>query len=445
MDAINLNVLTDDGVLSTSCVRYWEITDQGEFVYTVSTIASELGVPANKASKIIGEACQAFSSTIKCRGCGQEYVYTNRSDYLNRNRSSTSYPWTCQKCLQKQQQIRQEQQQIQVQKMRSLVREQLNPNKLFIVHPDSLSLYDAVYYLSVIRSGSSEDFSFINPINNFTAKLSPSHDFDKDILLHLRNRKLISIHHESDIDAFFINSDTNEVHFYPEKVKWIPLVAYERGRVREAIELLELVFQQGLWTHSWKEDFQILGRKIAIQECGEYLKYCLDEHHLPFKVGEKTIMALDLALDYFSVAQIYNFIWSAARNAAAFYQRQKGNVTSQHAANTVVRRIQDSVERSRDEQWEVKPFGRSYALPRTMISQVFFSTALHISDGGFTTPPNKWTYPELQPIRGSSSLPKFIDEGNSLIETDNGIKTLTNRSNHIEQSRRAKKRKKRRH
>jgi hypothetical protein len=90
-------------------------------------------------------------------------------------------------------------------------------------------------------------------------------------------------------------------------------------------------------------------------------------------------------LEEYSVAQAYNFIWRAAKDAAAFYQR--GGVNKQYAANTVVRAIQRQAERALSEGWEVKAYRRDFRCPQSMIGQILFDTCLQIGDVGFTQTP----------------------------------------------------------
>jgi hypothetical protein len=52
---------------------------------------------------------------------------------------------------------------------------------------------------------------------------------------------------------------------------------------------------------------------------------------------------------------VYSFIWRAAKDAAAFYVRER--VTKRHAANTVVGAIERSAERAVANGWDVKDFG----------------------------------------------------------------------------------------
>ena len=394
MSIVNLQARTQDETLIKLCQQYWQIDTSGQFIYTVASLAKTFGVPSNKIPKLVEQNCVAASTSIKCATCSRPYVYSSRADYQTRSRYPARQYWICHNCTHQSQRKQQEERLSQEQQQRELLRIRFDPSKFSLSDPSQLSLEDAVYYLSVIRLGASEDFTQINPAYTFPSRLTTSEEFDTEVIVHLYQNEMIAIHPESRMDAFTISD--NEIRYGPRNVTWSPLVAFERGAAQEAVEFLEYIFQVSLWRDEWKAEVESLGRRIALEECLEYLIHSMDEHHLPLKVGDKTKLVLNLALEHFSVAQIYNFIWRAARDAAAFYQR--GGVTPHHAANTAVGTIQRMVERSRDEKWDVKAYGRSFALPRTMVSQVLFSTVLHIADGGFTTRPSDWSFPEIRSL-----------------------------------------------
>ena len=114
--------------------------------------------------------------------------------------------------------------------------------------------------------------------------------------------------------------------------------------------------------------------------------FVLDEHHLPFNPGAKTTQYLEYALENFSTAQVFNTIWKAARDAAAYYQR--ADISKRQAANSAISSIQRTSERAIAENWELKPFGRNFNCPQTMISEVLYNTVLKLGADGFKILPS---------------------------------------------------------
>ena len=81
------------------------------------------------------------------------------------------------------------------------------------------------------------------------------------------------------------------------------------------------------------------------------------------------------------MAQVYNFIWRATKDAAAYYMRS--SISKRQAANSVVGNISRNMERALANGWDVKPFNRNYNLPQSSLSRIIFNVVLGTDDGGF--------------------------------------------------------------
>jgi len=88
-----------------------------------------------------------------------------------------------------------------------------------------------------------------------------------------------------------------------------------------------------------------------------------------------------------SYDQAHNFIWKAARDAAAFYVRK--GTSKAHAANIIPGAIQRTADRAIAENWDIKPFNRDFRAPQSMVSEVLFNAALKIGEDGFKKIPPK--------------------------------------------------------
>src|SRR5262249_52948054 len=151
------------------------------------------------------------------------------------------------------------------------------------------------------------------------------------------------------------------------------------------LEELEELLTSDDWPANWHADSEELHRIVALQECLQYMRLIMREHGFEPKIGEKTLLVLKTALANFSIGQVYNFLWRAARDAAAFYVRE--GISKAHAANIVPGSIQRMAERARAEGWQVKTYRRDFRAPQSQLSQVLFTMALQLPDGGFTTIP----------------------------------------------------------
>lgn len=104
----------------------------------------------------------------------------------------------------------------------------------------------------------------------------------------------------------------------------------------------------------------------------------LGEHNLEMKQGEGTLTGLVDALATFSLGQVFNFIYRATKDSAAYYQR--GGMNKRQAANSTVGRISAAADRARANGWEIKSFGRPWTLPLSAIGETFFSKVMWQAD-----------------------------------------------------------------
>jgi len=248
-----------------------------------------------------------------------------------------------------------------------------------------MSFSDAIYMLSVIRTGASEDLEYIVPHEYYEIPLSPCEDFDEEILMHLYNAEALFIHPGSQNETVeIVKKDPLSLRFYPLSVHWL-LHYSDVKRPEQIVEDLERILtSKKEWPATWSSEVSALRIRVALEESLQYLRYVMREHGFNFTIGEKTIQIVKSLLNKFSVAQIYNFSWRAAKDAAAFYQRK--HVTKQHAANTVTGSIQRLSEKALVEGWEVKAYKRNYNMPQCMVSQVLYNTTLQIGNAGFDRP-----------------------------------------------------------
>jgi len=245
----------------------------------------------------------------------------------------------------------------------------------------SISLKHAVSLLSVIRLTASENFQIILPISTAQKKLAPTSDYQYKILVDLYNEDLLYVHPHSNSEAFNFDVDNTKIEsFYPLNISWaLPI------EEKITVEKLETTFQNMEWEEGWDVEIKSIWKEIALNECLEYLLYIMKDHGFDFKPGDKTILTINNILNDFSVSQIFNFIWSAAKSAASYYMREKP--PKQQAANSVVGTLQRNAERAKAEQWDITHYKRDRRCPQTMISEVFFNAVLQIGDEGFNKPP----------------------------------------------------------
>lgn len=381
MSIMNLRFLTADENIQNICRMYWELNSEGKFVYTVTYIAKQFDISSRDLGSLVEANCQAISD-IKCSSCGKHYIYSNRSDYQSYQRYSQP-SWTCPECTERE--INEAKaKELEVQRNQiEIIKRYFSSISSSPININEVSFENAVCLLSLIRGGAEEDLSFIAPLWTFKQPLAPDQDFGIELVRQLYQQNLIRIHPDSSPDAFEFEGN-NIKWVYLNRLKWAVPVDNNTNTAIEFVGRVETVFQNMNWPNHWYDEQLSFSRKIALHECLQYLKVCLEEHSFTFTPGDKTILVFSSVLEDYSIGQVFNFIWRAAKDAAAFYVREK--VPKQHAANTVVGSIQRQAEKARAEKWEIKPYRRDFRCPQSLISQVLFNAVLQIGEDSLNKP-----------------------------------------------------------
>jgi hypothetical protein len=160
--------------------------------------------------------------------------------------------------------------------------------------------------------------------------------------------------------------------------------------IPEALRTIDTMANEGFWLPSAEtvvNEAVALWKELALHECLETFQHQGELHNLQPPSGDKTSLTFQSLLEDFSVAQVYNIVWSAARNGAAYYQR--GGITKSQAANSMVGGCRSRGDKARVEGWEVKPYSRNFDRPRSELSLVLHDVFLKIGELGFTHKPSK--------------------------------------------------------
>ena len=367
---MQLEILIDNELCASICEDYWLQDEDGKFVLKVQEIAVKHEMKAHIVSQYVKQHAYIWSASICCRCCEEPYRFSTRIQYQERNRYAGSI---CQECSES------ARKNIVAQKRNSLLQfRQAAVNS----KPDlaTLDLRSTIYLLAIIHALSNEDLSAIEPLNDYPDyTLSPDPVFDRCILRHLIDKHLLLINLDSSPEAVMLNvDDTATINFVMSTFDF----ALDQQEISKFIhDFLDTEILQNM-KHS--PELIELCKEVQVQECLAFLTVKLEEHQLYFSPGEKTQHTLRQCLESFSVAQTYNFIWRATRDAAAYYMRS--NVSKKQAANTVVRSISRSLEQALAYDWDVKAFSRNYDLPQSSLSHIIFNILLGTDDGGFKQP-----------------------------------------------------------
>ena len=266
----------------------------------------------------------------------------------------------------------------------NLIKKVYEKDKFTSISENDLTLEDKLYLSVLIRAALDENIGKLKPLSSINEKLTPTGSFTKELIKTLTGRRLIVPDSTSSVDAFVDNEDFPYSYYINDVLYWLNITSADNN-YRNMIQRLMYPSQEEF--EKDKEFCFTMWRKVALNECIEYLLYSLDKVGFEFSPGEKTNKVFENLLDYFSVSQIYSIIYRAVANSTKFYQEKA--ISKQRAANSVITSCESFGERAIAEGWRLSKYRRDYNLPETLISKVFFTSILKIAFMGFDEVPTE--------------------------------------------------------
>lgn len=364
--------------LAELCSMYWATNDDGSFTYTVKVLAQQFREPPHRISKIVAQACYARSISRRCSECNRGFVYSSRSDWTS---SARLAPTRCTTCLgaERRQQEEARKQTHEVKKA-AILNEFKVENTGPTPNAEDLDLDAALALAALFEDGEETSKGISVPTTDRADRLTPTPSYDFALLKLMIEQGLVRVHPSSALEAFAWNEDgTLDSQHYPTLASYYlsgtgPL----GGRVTAYLESLNHVISRESWPEPWFEQLYDFWFDVAVAECKAYVVHMLKRHELDFKPGQKTDDVLRRALRWYSIGQMYYFIWRAARDSAAYRAREK--VPAKQAANSAITRISADVDRAYAQGWQVSIYQRDQRLPISTLSHILFSRALKLDN-----------------------------------------------------------------
>ncbi len=305
-----LILLTQDERLVELCKKYWEIGDDGGFLYSAASLAKQSGTSSQKKfAQLISQSCKVHIQGFTCSSCGKRLSVSTRTEYEEYVRGiERGTKYVCSDCTQTAEKQKAERAEQERQDRIRIIREYYSQIEIPPIDIQNLSLEEAVYLLSVIRAGANENYSAIRPLELFETRLSPQEKYDYDIVRTLFYAGQLFIHPDSSPDAFtpFVEGKIDKI--YIGRVMWLWRPTTDDGERKEPWRLaaeIENVFRTGKWPKRWIDSGEHIGlwKKVALSECFAYLQHSLEQHQMSFQPGDKTTQT------FFSTAKRL-FRWS---------------------------------------------------------------------------------------------------------------------------------------
>ncbi|MFD3333166.1 hypothetical protein ACFWV1_11040 [Streptomyces sp. NPDC058700] len=377
MTAIDLEIFSDDPKEGAALFAYWLLADDGEtWVQTVAEIREQLGLTQQQMTRLVREGAEARLPEITCPGCGEAAIATSRTNVAELRRLGNVLCASCKAIAQAEQ--AQKAAERMAARQRALV-EAFPVHRVSPPDPQDMSLFTAVALHALFSDPAVEDEGMTTPTTIWPKERpwAPARlriDYERR-LLHAAP-PVMRAHHGSHPDAFDWEDDTPTGSIYLGDISYYLLGAQSDLPARSACVLSELnrIFREGPWPTAWHSQWKDLWDELAVAQASAYLDMKLNEHNLDMKQGDGTLTALSDALATFSLGQVFNFIYRATKDSAAYYQR--GGVNKRQAANSTVGRISAAADRARANGWEIKSFAVPWNLPMTAIGEVFFTKVM---------------------------------------------------------------------
>ncbi|WP_318513212.1 hypothetical protein [Photobacterium leiognathi] len=263
--------------------------------------------------------------------------------------------------------------------------------KVMLKYSD-LSFRHKCYLLSLFLMQSESELNRIKPLNNSgsAVDLSPTDNFDNEIILKLHRDRVIAVDACSPFSAFDPSDDFKS--FYYRDVFWVVNVSLDGSRRLSLEELFKLVYvelRDGIQLE-WEEDLKALVFKLAEEEVAKYLGICLEQLQLP-DAPKKTSEVIKEILNEFSVSETYYFIKKATENAHLFYAKGKAE-SRKHAVNTIPSKVLYLATRASNEGWDVYKYNRIYGTERSQLNIVLFDLVIGGGDdiAFYKSPEDLW-------------------------------------------------------
>ncbi|MBT2401511.1 hypothetical protein [Streptomyces sp. ISL-100] len=381
MARIGLEHYTDVPGEVAALEAYWLLAEDGEtWVQTVTEVRAAFGLKAQELTRIVQSGGTAFIVDIACTECGGFTEVAHRTEFASLVRQGNI---VCSSCQLLAQQERAEAERKAAQQRREVLLARFPIHSTDPLAVDSLSLFQAVALHAMFGDPAVEDAGLTTPTSIWPKdrRWAPENilcDLERR-LLHAEPRT-VRVHPDSHQDAFVWKDDAPDGSHYLGQVSYYLYGPEEQLRARSPhlLHTLNQTFREGPWPSQWHDQWRDLWNELTLSYASTYLDMKLGEHHLEMKQGDGTLAALKDALATFSLGQVFNFIYRATKDSAAYYQR--GGVNKRQAANSTVGRISAAADRARANGWEIKSFGRPWSLPLSAIGETFFSKVMWQAD-----------------------------------------------------------------
>lgn len=378
MSQLSVEVTASDPATIELCQAYWEQNADNQFVHKVSVLASRFNVPVNQVTRIVSKNSSAGILNHSCPECGRPTSIRTRSELSSRTRFP---PRICESCRTEEARRQREAVESEAAAKRAELANRFpvidDPEAK--VQPSELSLEQAFTLAALFGDGDDSGRGISTPLAGRTLPLAPTPDYETDLIGDLMQSGHLHVHADSPTDAFVWEGTGYSGRYYPRLARF-----YLSGggtlpeRVQDYLWSFNAVIAQENWPANWHDQLASFWTVLCASDTESYLGHCLRKRSLDLQVGGKTRDTIRRGLQWFSLGQIYYFVWRAAAGASDYYTRS--DVSRAQAANSAVTRLGSSIEKAYAEGWDIPTYRRGIHDPESMLWHLLTVRALNLSD-----------------------------------------------------------------
>lgn len=245
-----------------------------------------------------------------------------------------------------------------------------------------LSLVERVVLGTIARIGLTSDCGRTYPFDCQPYPVFPDSEMEGLLVEMLLSRTILSIHPDSDIDAFGIDEDSLAISYDRRRVSFRPNVALSGSREAAMRALLSPQTLPAVTPEALA-----LWRLVVYYETIEIFQYRMKVFGFSYRIGKETQAFFEDAIEKLSPGELYAVIWLSAKNAAAYSVEKK--VSRPQAGNSVLVRMRSSVDKVLSGQYRRISYERPRECPQSLLSQYFFNSLLGICDRYWSMTPGQ--------------------------------------------------------
>lgn len=229
---------------------------------------------------------------------------------------------------------------------------------------DTLSIKDKAYLGALLHASVLKEEDIIDLSHGIPQELAPTKTYRENIVENILKKGTI---------VMFVSKEER----YPAYQKLLYELHFKD--IDKALE--ELMYPKYVQGSERTEALMLL-REVQLYEAIEYMLLILQKFNLPkFRIEQRYHLLFLQILKTYSLGQLFNFIYTAIRNQAAYRQVNLGTYVPM--GNYIYKKIKDRYEKATLEDWKIMNFDRVWGWQQSELSKLVCNRLLNLDESAF--------------------------------------------------------------